>query len=536
MAPPPKPPGLPDSLKDGSSNFSGDELLQMTDGIADTQDNSNRNRDALQRTLSDGKAHGVDSTEEHGRVVGRTGQRVGGGNYLRPDRFKVSQHFNNKYKDPYKVPGDAADPAYYNSDPPARDPNPSSIEEMYNKFNGARVPDDVHIWQTIGTRLGTAGNELSTWLSTAQRYADSKDGNGWGGQAGDAVRGYLGQFKGLTKSLEICAKNMRCAYQAYRDSVNIREDVCKSYKLYVQVLNGYYTQYENNAITADEYNLRKGWLDDDYRKVVETLMNAYHERIVEAAKYPAVDKVAPPEAPAQVAGPGPGPGPGPGGGGVPKVPATPDLSKLLNNKNIANTPQKDNPASSIQPLTDAAQKGMEGLSDAASKASDAGQGALQAGLDGVKQLADSLTNGNPAGLNEGALNLGPGGLAGLGKLGGGPTGTGKAGGGGGAGTRAPVMPKTGVQMAEATKAATGTPSASRAGLAAGAGSAGAPGAGAPAAGRGAGGGGDKEHKASKALRSKTNGEAVAGVTDAAAVIPVVGGESEATPPAETAKR
>lgn len=98
------------------------------------------------------------------------------------------------------------------------------------------------------------------------------------------------------------------------------------------------------------------------------------------------------------------------------------------------------------------------------------------------------------------------------------------------------MPKTGVQMAEATKAATGTPSASRAGLAAGAGSAGAPGAGAPAAGRGAGGGSDKEHKASKALRSKANGEAVAGVANSAAVIPVVGGETDTAPPSESAKR
>lgn len=526
MAPePPPPPKPPPSL--GNPDYGDDELMQMTEGLGSTGKNSKRNRDALQKMLGDGKAHGVDGSEESS------------GNYLRPDSFQASKFLQNQFKDPYKVPGEGPDLAYVNDSPPAKDPNPSTIEDLYNKFNGAIPPGDydVNSWEAIRAKLGTAENELSTWLESAKRSADSKDGNGWAGSAGDAVRGYLGQFKGLTTSLEACANNMRCAYQAYRDSiVDIQDPVRKYYKLYLQALNAYYTQYQNGDITAGEYNQRKRWLDDDARKSIEILMNAYHQRIVEAAKYPAVDKVTPPEAPAQVGGPGPGPGPGPGGGGVPKMPAMPDLNKLLNNKNLANTPQKDNPASSIQPLTDAAQKGMEGLSDAASKASDAGQGALQAGLDGVKQLADSLTNGNPAGLNEGALNLGPGGLAGLGKLGGGLTGTGKAGGGGGAGTRAPVMPKTGVQMAEATKAATGTPSASRAGLAAGAGSAGAPGAGAPAAGRGAGGGGDKEHKASKALRSKTNGEAVAGVADAAAVIPVVGGESEATPPVETAKR
>ncbi len=506
MAPDPPAPAPP-------RTYSYDDLRWMTDGIEETGKQADKNREKLQKMLK-----GYASSKS---------------DILAPDKINLSRFFENTspaLNGDYKVGGAGLDAAHVEEKMPPEDVNPQSIDELYNVFKDASAPSDgdVEYWDAIRKNLGQAEASLHTWLGNAQRLADSDNGEGWAGSAGDTVRGYLRQFEGLTKDLEACAQNMHYAYRAYADSLkDFPGPVTDYYNAYHKLLDQAKKFYDGDELQAYQKKL-----DENARTFIDKVMKAYRARIVEAAKHPAVDQVTPPAAPTQVGGPGPGPGPG----GVPKMPTMPDLDKLLNNKNAPNTPQKDNPASSIQPLTDAAQKGLEGLSDAASKATDAGQGALQAGLDGVKQLADSLTNGNPAGLNEGALNLGPGGLAGLNKLGGGPAGTGKAGGGGGAGARAPVMPKTGVQMAEATKAATGTPSASRAGLAAGAGSAGAPGAGAPAAGRGAGGGSDKEHKASKALRSKANGEAVAGVANSAAVIPVVGGETDTAPPSESAKR
>lgn len=524
-----------DDTPKGTGDFSINDLRWATDGanLNETTGDANKSREKLQGLL----------IGNHGSYEGKPGTSNGP---IGPNNFDMNRLFNGLYpglSGDYKVKDGELNEAFIEKIPPPDDSLDNiDIQKLFEAFAGVDLPSTEMIanWKTVGTHLATAGDTLQAWLARAKRLAESDNSEGWAGSTGDAVRGYLGQFEGLTKDLAACAKNMHYAYQAYYDALNLKGPIKRFHDVYIQILERW-----KAALYQDHKDVYDNWkkdLDNQYRDIVKTLTAAYHQRIAEASKHPAFNKVTLPEAPANVGGPpgsgspgsgSPGTGPGGPGSGVPKTPTTPDLSKLLNNKTTPDPSKTTNPANSIQPLTDAAQSGLQGLGDAASQAANAGQEALQSGLDGAKQLADSLMNGNPAGLNEGALNLGPGAL---GKLGGAAAGAGKTGGGGGAGMRAPAMPKTtGVQMAEASKAATGTPAASRAGLASGA--AGSPGAGAPAAGRGAGADGGKEHKASKALRTKANGEVVAGVAETNAVLPVVGGEPEPTPPpVQPAKR
>ncbi|KRQ27783.1 hypothetical protein BKG79_15645 [Mycobacteroides chelonae] len=147
-------------------------------------------------------------------------------------------------------------------------------------------------------------------------------------------------------------------------------------------------------------------------------------------------------------------------------------------------------------------------------------------MNAAQQALGSALNGNKGGLPEGVLGLGSKGVNGVAKPGGfaGGGGAGK-GGGIGAGV-AKELPTAN----PATRMAAGTkPDAavSRAGLS-NAGAAGAPGSGAPAAGQRGAAGGDKIHKASKALHHNKHGI----FNEAEAVVQVVGAEPEETTPAK----
>jgi hypothetical protein len=227
--------------------------------------------------------------------------------------------------------------------------------------------------------------------------------------------------------------------------------------------------------------------------------------------------------------PGPGPGPGPGAGGVPPFSGgappfsgpgpvgTPDFK----------TPKLPTGPDGLPTGPDGLPTGPDGLPTGPGLG-DPTQAASAAptGLGGPSPAGGPAPAGLGKDPREGALGLGPQGLGGPLKKGGG------AGGGGGGAGRGPL----GANPATGRPAATGVPvTPARAGLAGGALGAG-PGSGAgvppmvpPMAGQRGGDANGKGHQTMKALRRKKTGEEVMGSADA--VVPVVG-ETERPEPAQ----
>jgi hypothetical protein len=175
------------------------------------------------------------------------------------------------------------------------------------------------------------------------------------------------------------------------------------------------------------------------------------------------------------------------------------------------------------PGSPATGSGASGLTSALGQAADGLEQPLQQALG----AAQNHPGGAPGG---GGPDLGPKGLDALANSGAGP---GHAGGGGGAGIGSQghaTLSPPGAPVAAVGKG-TDVPGSALARPGAPVGAGGSPG-GAPPGGGGGGqrGSTSKEHKASKALRRKKNGELVIGEADA--VVPVIGddGQEEAEPP------
>jgi hypothetical protein len=249
----------------------------------------------------------------------------------------------------------------------------------------------------------------------------------------------------------------------------------------------------------------------------------------------------PPDMKFTPSGPGPGNGPGGtppiggGGGGTPafnppaftppgtgKNPSLPDIPGTGDptdpSKNPINNPQIPQ-ASPTSPVG----QGLNSAMDAASKGLNSGIGAATQAAQKAAQAAGAGQK-TPA-LREGALGLGdkPGAAKGMGG--------GAAGGGGGASgsggpALSPAEPSARLSS-QPTTAASPLPAASSSGTA-GMGGMGAPMGGGGPAGGGKGGADGKEHKGSKALKTRKHGDDIVGDPDG--VVPVLG-DSE-SPPAE----
>lgn len=271
-------------------------------------------------------------------------------------------------------------------------------------------------------------------------------------------------------------------------------------------------------------------VEEDYNSWMRSIMNGSYVPGLKDVQggYPqfVVDKTAKPETPPQIPGvnldsPGSSPPSVSSGGGTPSfttpgtssLPTRPEssLAQFTGAENLGQQQQAPQGASdALSAATEAAKSGLSGASDAANQAMSGATNAATQAAGALQGLA-----GKKPGLPEGVLSLGKGATG----SGGSSLGTGKSGGGGGAGSARmgsdlpPSRPAA--QTASANSSGTNATTASKSGIGSS-----SPGAGAPAAGsRGAGSDG-KEHKVSKALRTRRNGTDIAG--EAEAVVAVVG--------------
>ncbi|WP_310768851.1 hypothetical protein [Mycobacterium sp. Z3061] len=326
------------------------------------------------------------------------------------------------------------------------------------------------------------------------------------GQFGNALRANLERSFGVLDDLSNHARTMETLIDAFfNDLQTTKDNFARNWELYRQAIQD--PQDPTNKETLNQLNALVGPIMAQYRPPIDTIAQS-HPSITSAL--PSVGS------PGSVGSGGGGGSQGGTGGGPVGLPRG-----GLNTGSMANlaTPDRAQPdqaksASPPQIPTDAA----NGAADAAKQAGDQAQKAAGQGADAAQKALGAL-GGAPtgAGLPEGVLGLGPKGLQGAAKTGGG-------GGGRGAGGREPVVAKTPAKLASSPNVAGTSTPASRAGVS----GSGAPGAaGAPAAGH-RGAAGDKTHKAGKALRLTKNGEEVIGEADA--INSVIGDEPRKVSP------
>lgn len=220
-------------------------------------------------------------------------------------------------------------------------------------------------------------------------------------------------------------------------------------------------------------------------------------------------------------------GGGNGGGGRSPV-GKPDIDKAV--KDALNRQNVDKPSNTNNPFEQVANTAGNALSSLGTQAQQGIQQALSQAQQAAQQAAAKeavKVTPTPHGVNNTAANrkVTP---AGVNKPDGG-AGGGKGGGGTGGGT--PERPAERTTRTGSTQKASTTTDRPTAGIAQTAQGAAGPGAGAPGAGGRGGGGSDKVHKVLKALRTRVNGEAVAGIDDGSvseAVVESVAGGREAT--------
>lgn len=364
-------------------------------------------------------------------------------------------------------------------------------------FEGYKATQDVTESGPGNTGWDSTINGIRDRLKRGLKTLDG----GIEGEFGKALRANLEQSFAVLDDLSTHARTMETLIEAFfNDLATTKGNFAKNWELYRQAMQD--PDEPNNKETLNQLNALVGPIMAQYRPPIDTI----------ATSHPSISSALP-----GVGSPGPARGgsgsPGGPGGGIPAglpmsglgsgIPTMPDAAQA--------DPSKAPSMPSIP--TDAA----NGAADAAKQAGDQAQKAgSQAGNAGQKAL-DALTGAQKgSGLPEGVLGLGPKGLQGAAKSGGG------TGGRGGAGGRDPAAVKTPAKLAgtggQAAKVASAASAASRAGLS----GAGAPGgAGAPAAGH-RGAAGDKTHKANKALRVAKNGEEL--MDEADAVTSVIGEE------------
>jgi hypothetical protein len=321
------------------------------------------------------------------------------------------------------------------------------------------------------------------------------------GEFGDSLRNNVKQSFGALDDMSNHAQAMEHLFQAFfNDLKTTKDNFVKNVDAYNEAIrdqNKPANKETVNRLNAFAVNVMK-----EYRPPVDDI----------AGRHPSVSTALPAVGPTE-------PGPAGAGGGSSGGPngATPEgLQRGGRNTGMpadAAQPQQRAGAPAMpQVPTNALQGAADGAQQAAGQAADAAKKALGDALKGAQKAHAELP--------EGALGLGPKGLAGLAKTGG----TGSAHGGGGAGRRDPPLVRPVAKVAAPGKPGGAAVPVSRAGLS----GAGSPGAGVPAAGHRAGAA-DKEHRASKALRHTKHGAEVIGEADA--VAPVIGEKPrKAAPP------
>ncbi|WP_185091129.1 hypothetical protein [Gordonia oryzae] len=205
-----------------------------------------------------------------------------------------------------------------------------------------------------------------------------------------------------------------------------------------------------------------------------------------------------------------GGGTGAGGGG--QSVSAPDLEKSLDAMMKKTAAQNVGSPSSDNPLSQVGNTASSMLSSLGSQASQSAQQAISQAQQTAEQLAQKTAGevpniAEPTGFPNGVTPVSSATPAG----GGGGQGRGTGGGGGGSGAPSATNPPSERTTKTGTTKSTSTGARPSAGIAQTAQGTTGPGAGAPGAGgRGAGGGGDKVHKVLKALRTRVNGEEIAG--------------------------
>ncbi|OBK28169.1 hypothetical protein A5634_21075 [Mycobacterium asiaticum] len=367
-------------------------------------------------------------------------------------------------------------------------------------FDGYKAVQDVTERGPGNTGWDGTINSINDRLQRAVKSLDS----GIEGQFGDALRANLQRSFHVLDQMRDHARTMEILVDAFfNDLATTKKNFAQNWELYRQAMKN--PDDPTSKERLNELNALVAPIMAQYRPPIDTI----------AQSHPSITSALP-----EVASPGPGRGgpgggsPGGPGGGVPVgLPRgglnTGDIPALASPN--GGGPDHAKAPSMPQIPTDAA----NGAADAAKQAGDQAQKAGGQAADAGQKALDALTGAQRGdGLPAGVLGLGPKGLPGAAKTGGGTAGRG---GGGTGGREAPNL-KAPAKVATSANAGSTAAQASRAGVS----GAGAPGAaGAPAAGH-RGAGGDKTHKASKALRSAKHGEEVVGEADA--VTSVIGEE------------
>lgn len=395
-----------------------------------------------------------------------------------------------------------------------------SFQSVYDHMVSADrdvAPNFTTKWGEVADRLGQAVGRFENSLLSLETADDR-----WIGSTRDAAIGNVTSSLSEVRSASRGAEAMSVLVDVYSRTITTAiENIVDNYQNYVSDLNEFkehQDEVRQNYATFAQNSMKSGFAP--YISAVAKNNPAFTTGTA--------PQVGPPPSPTPtpgIGGPGTGGsgGPSPGGAGSPKPP---DASGFLSQVGKASMPTAPtaNPTPGGTPsMPELPTDALSGLGDAAGGLGDAAKDAANQAGDAAKQALDQAMNaakGGPAGLPEGVLGLGPNGLNGAVKSGGGSGVRGAGGGGGGSGTGGLGSKPAGAATAAAGKSSTAPVTASRAGLST---SAGSPGAGAPAGGH-RGGADGKEHKASKALRRRKNGENVVG--DSEAVVAVLGSDGQ----------
>lgn len=396
-----------------------------------------------------------------------------------------------------------------NPDAHASSPVPAdginTFQAAHDKMHAA--PQDIAPNHSPEWQLGS--HALQGAHENFQKYFGGQKGSdGWRGVTGDAIRNNALESLAVTAQLAAAAGRMGLIVDMFSQAISRTREY----------FNGPNWQaFEDTVINGPAGD--PGNVKEIFDGMAAQFLTTVYRPLIDQVNdnHPDVTGVMPPPigSPAEVPGGARSGGARSGSAGV-FSPAGLGSPALPNDADPASATPSGTPpvgpspggSNAGQGLGDAAQKGTQAAQNAAGQAANAAQEALGNKPDGARTAA--------ARLPEGVLGLGPKGLTGATKGGGGAHGA-----GGAADARPPLTKPVDARMVPPSKQPVATPAA-RAGV----GSTGAPGAGAPAAGHRSGGA-DKVHKVSKALYQQKHGEEVVGETEA--VIPVIGEVSDPTP-------
>jgi hypothetical protein len=424
---------------------------------------------------------------------------------------------------------------------------PGTWDEIFGIGNDGAPSGDDQIWREVGNLLHTATDDFK---STIKSLRDS--GAGWKGKTIEAA--FDNAIESINEPFYTGTAALRAAQltRKWREVVryvqdNLQNDPRGEYSTLMERYNHEYnyktvdyvdgTSMDDRLTTAADKAEVNAHYDEYMRHVMKDSYKACTERIW--VGYPQFDSSQATEAPGKIpglpeipgqptdtsgdqstGGGGGTPSFGGGGGPTPSIPRTPGpslpdglpegLTDQTQLPGDATTPGQ----STGSPLTDPSQA----MGTASGLA-----GAAQQALGSATQAAKAAPGGSPKGpgskpkMPEGALRLPKGGQgSGAGGSGGGSGGASLGGAPKGLSTGLPGQPAAATQATAAGTSGPGT-------------GAGAPAMGPPGtpggAGHGAGGAQQgKEHKVSKALRSRKTGSQIAG--DAEAVVPVIGEDQD----------